>query len=167
MTRGEALSLFFTVLSTIQQPAQQPQFYSVKAILEKVKKNRPFQRNRRLSVVRPVRFERMAFGVGAVLCEVFASQRLLKSAVHQHFVWFWYVFCTCWDCRYSVAVASQQPQWRWLFFERWQENLDLLAVFGLLLAEEPLQQAVILFCLRGIQRMIIFCFAAVIYHKGV
>ena len=29
-----------------------------------------------------------------------------------------------------------------------------------------LQQAVILFCLRGIQRMIIFCFAAVIYHKG-
>ena len=29
-------------------------------------------------LVRPVRFERMAFGVGAVLCEVFASQRLLK-----------------------------------------------------------------------------------------
>lgn len=29
-----------------------------------VTKNRPFQRNRRLSVVRPVRFERMAFGVG-------------------------------------------------------------------------------------------------------
>ena len=29
-------------------------------------------------VVRPVRFERMAFGVGAVLYEVFASQRLLK-----------------------------------------------------------------------------------------
>ena len=29
-------------------------------------------------MVRPVRFERMAFGVGAVLCEVFASQRLLK-----------------------------------------------------------------------------------------
>ena len=29
-------------------------------------------------MVLPVRFERMAFGVGAVLCEVFASQRLLK-----------------------------------------------------------------------------------------
>ena len=29
-----------------------------------VTKNRPFQRNGRLSVVRPVRFERMAFGVG-------------------------------------------------------------------------------------------------------
>ena len=43
-----------------------------------VTKNRPFQRNGRLSVVRPVRFERMAFRVGAVLCEVFASQRLLK-----------------------------------------------------------------------------------------
>ena len=47
-----------------------------------------------------------SFGVGAVLCEVFASQRLLKGAVHQHFVWFLYVFCPCWDCRYSVAVAS-------------------------------------------------------------
>ena len=31
---------------------------------QNVTKNRPFQRNRRLSVVRPVRFERMAFGVG-------------------------------------------------------------------------------------------------------
>ena len=30
-------------------------------------------------LVRPVRFERMAFGVGAVLCEVFASQQLLKK----------------------------------------------------------------------------------------
>ena len=29
-------------------------------------------------MVHPVRFERMAFGVGAVLCEVFASQQLLK-----------------------------------------------------------------------------------------
>ena len=29
-------------------------------------------------LVLPVRFERMAFGVGAVLYEVFASQRLLK-----------------------------------------------------------------------------------------
>ena len=29
-------------------------------------------------LVRPVRFERMGFEVGAVLCEVFASQRLLK-----------------------------------------------------------------------------------------
>ena len=29
-------------------------------------------------MVRPARFERMAFGVGAVLCEVFASQQLLK-----------------------------------------------------------------------------------------
>ena len=50
----------------------------MKADPQTVTKNRPFQRNRRLSVVRPVRFERMAFGVGAVLCEVFASQRLLK-----------------------------------------------------------------------------------------
>jgi hypothetical protein len=42
------------------------------------KKNRSFQRNKRFNMVRPVRFERMAFGVGAVLYEVFASQRLLK-----------------------------------------------------------------------------------------
>ena len=32
-------------------------------------------------LVRPVRFERMAFGVGAVLYEVFASQRLLKRRI--------------------------------------------------------------------------------------
>ena len=55
--------------------------YTVHASAKKVKKNRSFQRNRRLSVVRPVRFERMAFGVGAVLCEVFASQRLLKRRI--------------------------------------------------------------------------------------
>ncbi len=36
--------------------------------------NRSFQRNKRLKMVRPVRFERMAFGVGAVLYEEFASQ---------------------------------------------------------------------------------------------
>lgn len=47
-----------------------------------------------------------------------------------------------------------------------QETLDLLAVFGLLLAEETFQQTVILLGLRGIQCMIIFCLAAVIYHKG-
>lgn len=41
-----------------------------------------------------------------------------------------------------------------------------MTVFGLLLAEEPLQQAVILLCLRGIQCMIILSLAAVIYHKG-
>ena len=42
----------------------------------------------------------------------------------------------------------------------------MLAVFGLLLAEETFQQTVILLGLRGIQCMIIFCLAAVIYHKG-
>ena len=57
----------------------------MKADPQTVTKNRPFQRNRRLSVVRPVRFERMAFGVGAVLCEVFASQRLLKRRIQPTF----------------------------------------------------------------------------------
>ena len=57
----------------------------MKAAPKTVTKNRPFQRNGRLSVVRPVRFERMAFGVGAVLCEVFASQRLLKRRIQQTF----------------------------------------------------------------------------------
>ena len=36
-------------------------------------------------MVRPVRFERMAFGVGAVLYEVFASQQLLKRRISPTF----------------------------------------------------------------------------------
>ena len=49
-----------------------------------MQKHRTFVRRFRCCIfhqhilVRPVRFERMGFEVGAVLCEVFASQRLLK-----------------------------------------------------------------------------------------
>ena len=42
-------------------------------------------------MVRPVRFERMAFEVGAVLCEVFASQRLLKRRIQP-------IFCAVFVC---------------------------------------------------------------------
>ena len=49
-----------------------------------MRKRRTFVRRFRCCIfhqhilVRPVRFERMVFGVGAVLYEVFVSQRLLK-----------------------------------------------------------------------------------------
>lgn len=43
-------------------------------------------------MVHPVRFERMTFGVGAVLCEVFASQRLLKRCSSPTFCAFFVCF---------------------------------------------------------------------------
>ena len=45
----------------------------------KAKKNRPFKSNKRFNMVRPVRFERMAFRVGAVLYEVFILHFPLKQ----------------------------------------------------------------------------------------
>ena len=53
--------------------------YTVHASAKKVKKNRPFQRNRRLSVVRPVRFERMGFEVGAALYSVLHQRQNVFS----------------------------------------------------------------------------------------
>ena len=49
-------------------------------------------------LVRPVRFERMAFGVGAVLYEVFVSQRLLKKAQFANIL--------CGFCMFSMSVGT-------------------------------------------------------------
>ena len=51
-------------------------------------------------LVRPVRFERMAFGVGAVLYEVFVSQRLLKRRSLPTF----YAVFVCFLCLLGLPI---------------------------------------------------------------
>ena len=63
--RAAIAALFFYHKPLISRPENLRRLI----LRQKAKKNRSFQRNKRFNMVRPVRFERMAFGVGAVSFE--------------------------------------------------------------------------------------------------
>ena len=58
--RAAIAALFFYHKPLISRPENLRRLI----LRQKAKKNRSFQRNKRFNMVRPVRFERMAFGVG-------------------------------------------------------------------------------------------------------